>query len=273
MLRSRPAFASLAGIAVAAVVLAVSTAPPAAAEPPFNGDYSTGDFSQWHVVQTRDFNGLAKKFEPDYSASVVQDVVRGDVARFEVRPGDVPPFGGGERSEVEGSQTTGGVDGQTRWYRFSTKFDSSFPLNHADLGWGVTNQWHAVNADVSPPVSWTVDQRNGFWSLTIDKQSAPGVYLDAISIFDTPLYLGQWHDVLMQINWSASDDKGWIKLWYNGIRQTFTNGSDTYFVRTLVPGTTGVYYKEGMYRKPTSSTDIVYHTGYRSADSETEMPM
>jgi len=270
MLRLR-SLASVTGAAVAAtVVITVSVAPAADAKSPlFIGDYATGDFSQWPTVQARGYNSDGKDYVPTYSASIVQDTVKGNVARFEVRAGDVPPFGGGERSEVQGdSATTGGVEGQTRWYRFSTKFDPSFPLNHADLGWGVTNQWHEKGNSGSPPVSWTVDEKNGYWSLTIDKQSAPGAHLQTFSIFDTPLNVGQWHDVTMQINWSTSDDTGWVRLWLNGIRQTFVNGADTYFVRTLIPGAAAVYYKEGMYREPTASTDIVYHTGFRSADSQ-----
>ena len=39
-------------------------------------------------------------------------------------------------------QITGGTEGQTFWYRFQTKFDATFPQNHASLGWGTTNQWH-----------------------------------------------------------------------------------------------------------------------------------
>jgi hypothetical protein len=255
-------------LVVTTIVLSGCATPTAVAVPLFSGDYSTGDMSQWAVVQTIGYNASAKDYPPTYSARVVQDPAKGAVARFEVRPGDVPPFGGGERAEVEGGPETGGAEGQTRWYRFSTKFDSSFPLNHADLGWGVTNQWHARNADGSPPVSWTVDVKNGGWSLTIEKQSGPGDYLETIPIFETPLNVGQWHDVTMQVHWSASDEKGWIRLWHNGARQTFANGTDTYSVRTLVPGTSGVYYKEGMYREPTSSTDIVYHTGFQTADSE-----
>jgi hypothetical protein len=269
MLRLRSAFASVAGAVVAlAVALAVTMAPPATAQPLFTGDYVTGDFSQWPVLQAANYNDSGKDYIPSYSARIVQDPVKGSVARFEVRPGDVPPFGGGERSEVQGGNQTGGGEGQTRWYRFSTMFDPSFPLNHAELGWGVTNQWHARDAGGSPPVSWTVDDRSGYWSLTIEKQFAPGVYLDTMPIFETPLNVGRWHDVTMQINWSASDDEGWIRLWHNGQAQTFVDGSDTFFVRTLIPGTSGVYYKEGMYRQPTSSTDIVYHTGFRSADDE-----
>ena len=72
----------------------------------------------------------------------------------------------------------------------------------------------------------------------------------------------------MQICWSTSDTTGWITLWLNGIRQTFLNGVDTYFVRTLIAGTTIVRYKAGMYREPIASTDFGYHTGCRSADSE-----
>jgi hypothetical protein len=270
MLRLR-SLASVADATVAAtVVIIMSVAPPAdAASRLFTGDYATGDFSQWPTVQTRDYNNSGKDYVPTYSASIVQDKVKGNVARFEVRPGDVPPFGGGERSEVQGDYATaGGVEGQTRWYRFSTKFDPSFPLNHADLGGAVTNQWHANSSSGSPPVGWTVDKKNGYWSLTIEQQSAPGAYLQTFSIFDTPLNVGQWHDVTMQINWSTSDDTGWVRLWLNGIRQTFVNGADTYFVRTLIPGAAAVYYKEGIYRGPTASTDIVYHTGFQSADSE-----
>ena len=109
---------------------------------------------------------------------------------------------------------------------------------------------------------------NGYWSLTIEKQSAPGTYLQTFSIFDTPLNVGQWHDVKMQVHFSTSDTTGWIRLWLGGVRQTFLNGADTYFVRTLVPGTTTVYYKEGMSREPMAPTDIMYSTGFRCADSE-----
>lgn len=254
----------------AALAIALSAVPEAAADPLFVGDYSTGNFSQWTTVQVRGYNDDAADYMPRYSARIVADPQRGSVARYEVRPGDVPPFGGGERAEVQGGTVTGGAEGQTRWYRFSTKFDPSYPTDHADLGWAVTNQWHAY-AGGSPPVSWTTSMKNGYWSLTIERQDAPNSYLQTLSIFDVPLELGQWHDVTMQINWSSSDSDGWIRLWHNGVRQHFVDGTDTYFVRTLIPGTNDVYYKEGVYRKPTSSTDIVYHTGFRSASSEQDL--
>jgi hypothetical protein len=264
MFRLRRRVLSVTVTAVAAaVVITMSSAAPAAAAPLFIGDYATGDFSQWPTVQNKNYNASGKDYVPTYSASIVQDA-RGNVARFEVRAGDVPPFGGGERSEVQGATVAGGSDGQTRWYRFSTKFDSTFPQNHADLGWGLTNQWLGGGGG-SPRVSWEVGMKNDYWSLAITRPS------QSYSIFDTPLNVGQWHDVTMQIHWSPSDAEGWIKLWHNGVQQTFVNGADTYSVATLSSGSTSVYYKEGMYRERMAPTGIVYHTGFRSADSDADL--
>jgi hypothetical protein len=265
----RPALVALAVTVVAATVVSNVWGIPLAAPTTrlFTGDYATGDFSQWLYVQNKDYNGDSAGYRNwGYPASIVTDSGRGHVARYELRSGDL--VGDTERSEVEGEEaTTGGAEGQIRWYQFSTKFDATFPQNHASLGWGVTNQWHSHGSNFSPPIEWVVNQLNGHWSLMIDKQSSPGAYLEVFSIFDVPLGTA-WHDVKMQISWSESDSAGWVRLWHNGVRQTFIGGGDTYFVRTLVPGDPTVYYKEGYYRQPMAPTGIVYHTGFRCADSE-----
>ena len=123
------------------------------------------------------------------------------------------------------------------------------------------NQRHSIDAGGSPPVGWYVDQRNGYWSLTIHQQSSPDVYLKTFSIFDVPL------DVKVQIRWSTSDAVEFIRLWLNGVPQTFKNGTDTYYMRTLDPSMSGVYDKERMYRGQTA-TDIDHHTGFRGATDE-----
>jgi YVTN family beta-propeller protein/VCBS repeat-containing protein len=255
------------GLASSSVIVTVPIAPTITTPPIFTGDYGTGDFSQWGV-QNRFYAGPGTGYTPTYSASIVNDATYGTAARFEVRSGDVPYFGGGERSEVYAGTDTGGTEGQIRWYEFSTKFDPSFPMNHADLGWGLVNQWHADDLVSTPSIGWYVDKRNGYWSLTINKQASPNVYLDTRSIFDAPLNPGVWQDVKMQVYWSTSDSKGWVRLWMNGVRQTFVNGSDTYYVRTMVPGTTTVYYKEGYYRQPMAPTGVVFHAGFRCASDE-----
>ena len=236
----------------------------------FNGDYSTGDFSQWPTVQTATYNASGTNYVPNYSLSLVNDPVKGRVARYEVRSGDVPNFGGGERSEVQATQQqTGGTEGQTRWYAFSTKFDPTFSTNYDGWPqWGITNQWHPTSSTGSPPFSLALTP-GATWSLQVNPQSAPGVYLGgARSIWTVPMDRGNWHDIKMEVHYSTNDTVGWIKLWHNGVPQTFTNGSDTYYCATIIPGTTSVYYKEGLYRAAKSSTDIVYHTGFRSATTE-----
>jgi Polysaccharide lyase len=238
----------------------------------FIGDYSTGDFSQWASVQNRGYNGSGVGYVPSYSATVVNDPVKGKAARFEVRSGDWPGFAGGERSDVGSTPgETGGTEGQVRWYEFSTMFDPSFPQNHADLGWGVTNGWHPDSSVGSAGFEWSVGTRNGFWSLIVDQQTSPAHWVGRYTIWETPLNVGQWHDVKMQINWSTGIKTGWVRLWVNGVRQTFFDGSDTYFLSTLVPGTTTCYYKEGYYRQEAQPTGIVYHTGFRAAPDEAEL--
>ncbi|MGE0777769.1 polysaccharide lyase [Mycolicibacterium sp.] len=239
------------------------------AESMFIGDYSTGDFSQWPSVQNPSYNGPGVDYRPTYSATVVDDPVKGKAARFEVRSGDWPGFATGERSDVgSDASATGGTEGQVRWYAFATMFDPSFPQNHADLGWGVTNGWHPNTRIGSAGFEWSVGTRNGYWSLVVDEQTSPGVYVGDRTIFETPLNVGHWHDVKMQVNWSTGVRTGWIRLWLNGVRQTFADGSDTYFLSTLVPGTTSCYYKEGYYRQATRPTGIVYHSGFRAAGDE-----
>ena len=238
----------------------------------FVGDYSTGDFSQWPSVQNQSFNGPGVDYEQTYSATVVEDPVKGRAARFEVRSGDWPGFATGERSDVGGSAAeSGGTEGQVRWYRFATMFDPSFPQNHADLGWGVTNGWHPDSSSGSAGFEWSVGTKNGFWTLDVDQQSSPGNYTRDYTIFETPLNVGRWHDVTMEINWSTDVRKGWIRLWLNGVRQQFADGSDTYHLSTLVPGTTTCYYKEGYYRQAATPTGIVYHSGFRAASDDASL--
>lgn len=206
---------------------------------------------------------------PNYSASLVSDPVKGTVARYEVRSGDVPSFGGNERAEVQApAAQTGGTDGQTLWFAFSTKFDPNFGSDYNVWPqWGMTNQWHPTSSTGSPPFSFMLTT-GSTWSLVVNPQSSPGVYLGTKVIWTVPMDRGNWHDIKMEVTFSTSSTVGSIQLWQNGVRQTFVDGSDTYHTSTIIPGTTSVYYKEGLYRAPKSSTDVVYHAGFRSATTE-----
>lgn len=243
--------------------------------PPFsglmNGDYSTGNFSQWEVLQNRVYNSTAANYPGTfYGATIITDPTKSQlVARYEVRSGDNPGFSPGtERSQVQAPvSTTGGTEGQIRWYAFSVRFDSTFPQDHADRGFGVTNGWHPTSSTGSGPIQWATHWRNGYWNFLANRQSAPGTYIDTLNMWEIPLGTA-WHDVKLQVLFSASDSTGWVQMWHNGVRQTFRNGTQTYSVRTLVPGASSVYYKEGYYSNAMTPTRIVYNTNFRCATTE-----
>lgn len=241
--------------------------------PLFVGDYSTNNVSQWPVVQTKNYNDPGSGYTnlPAYSINIGSDATYGKAALFEVRSGDWPGFAGGERAEVQGgTPITGGDEGDVRWYHFATKFPVGFPTNHHDLGWAVTNQWHGNGQDaasVSPPVEWNCSTINGRWTLTLNRYNAGPTFINDPTVWDTPINAGVWHDIKMEIKWSASDATGYVRLWWNGVRQTLTGGVTTYFSRTLVPGQV-CYYKEGFYRQAMANTVQIYHAGFRAATSE-----
>ncbi|MBJ8344007.1 heparin lyase I family protein [Antrihabitans sp. YC2-6] len=257
-----------------------TTPPPtttvAAGTPIFTGDYETGDPSQWAVCQTKFINGpCSSNNNSNYSLQVQNSQRRQGsfAARFELRDGDVPSFGGGERTEVEGTDATGGREGEETWYQWSTMFTSTFPSNHATQGWGLVAQWHPYGSTGSPPVSMNVDVENGKWGLVLNRQSSPGTYIGAYVVWKGALLPGTWQDIKLHIKWSANDNVGYVEMWHNGTRQTFTggpcSGQTRCTARTLIPGNGGTYFKQGYFRDArVSGTGIVYHDGFRVAKTE-----
>jgi hypothetical protein len=234
----------------------------------FVGDYSTGDFSQWLTVQTKSYNDRASGWPgTTYPAMIVTDPAKGKVARYEVHQGDV--VASGERSEVRGSEkVTGGGEGDVRWFSFSTKFDSSFYTTWGKGEWGATNQWHAedfIDGNHSPPIAFGYSGWGGHvgsWELNI-KSTGTGA-----AIWSTPLDVGAWHDIKMEITWSTNPTKGHIRLWHNGVPQTFAGGGTTWTGQTMATGSASNYYKEGLYRSSRAEPGVVFHTGFKSATTE-----
>ncbi len=276
----------------------------------FTGDYSPGDFRQWeYVMCTHVPEGVpahsyssGRNFPPRrfYSAQVIsEDKDAGYVARHELRQHDSPWWGGGARSEVSAPTDTFAPIGSTRWYAFSVKFDPTFPTNHWDLNWGVVQQFHDKTVEGTPIYSPVVtfgwpDQtsvsltqpgagfRSGYWYLyhaIYPAPSGPGVKPHAthlIPVFEFPFNLGQWHDIKLQIKWEQ-DSTGFIRLWWNGERQTLYGGTDTATGPTVPPsiGATpeqtviGQTVQLGYYRyEEIVPPGIVYHAGFRMADTE-----
>lgn len=250
----------------------------------FNGDYSTGNFSQWSAVHNKFTTGTGSSYDalpPSYPATIVSDPTYTWCARFEARQGDRPSFDGSNpvaRTEVSTNEAQAGghVQNSIVWYDVNIKFDPSFPNNAASLGWTVVSQWHQSPTQ-APVISWTPSMLNNNLSLKIDEQDSSFNFLRGYSMFDMPIVRDVWINTRLQIKWSTAVNGGFVRLWINGSRQTFlrppsgvTGGSpdlQTYIVQTMTPGQTSVYYKEGIYRNNgIVPTYIVKHAGFKVYD-------
>jgi len=208
----------------------------------FADDFESGDLSRWDLVQSVGRRGLR----------VVEGPARDGThsARVEVRQGDDPIDSSGNRNEL--SHQTGEEEGQERWYAFSVLPAPDFP--RADT-WQVLAQWHA-DAQGPPPVGLYAQEDRLL--IQVNRHEAEGVPLSTEFPWSGPLRRGRWHDVVMRVRWSGSDERGQIQLWMNGVEVL-----PTVAIRTLYPGE-GAYMKMGYYRNETiAPTGVVYHDAVR----------
>ncbi len=206
----------------------VSTAAPAAVL--WRGDYETGTLSQWSG-----FEGLVSRL------TVVQDPVRqGKYAlRTELYQGDIASSGTRNEVTLDASQFQE-VEGNDRWYAWSTLFPSDFPANNT---WQVFTQWHHSGCCGSPPVEFDLDGERIVLAHNGD-----------IVLWSAPLVRGVWHDFVVHVFWSSTD--GYIDLYYDGQRVL-----DHKATPTLFPGEHN-YLKQGLYRDANvTQPGVVYHDG------------
>jgi len=211
-------------------VLVVAVAPSASANVLWRGDYETGDLSQWAGVE-----GLTSRL------TIVQSPVRqGKYAlRTELHQGDFA--NSGTRNEVENSSAQyNEVEGNDKWYAWSTMFASDFP---APKTWQVFTQWHHSGLTGSPPLEFDV------LGETIQLAHNGGTIL-----WRTPLVRGVWHDFVVHVFWSSTN--GYVDLYYDG-----TKVLDHQATPTLNPGQYN-YLKQGLYRDASiADVGVVYHDG------------
>ncbi|GAA4875181.1 polysaccharide lyase [Pseudonocardia benzenivorans] len=192
----------------------------------FEADYETGDLSEWDTCQNREVNASCSSYRGGDSASVVsgdavsrlgQQVGRageeagqkvGQVARFVVGPGDVPDFGGGERSEVAAhSEEALTREGDERWYEFSLRFGEDFP-NPVEGDWFIVMQWHSGSG--SPPLAIEISPEG-----TVDI-AGDGVEHQRQSI--GPVRPGEWVHYTLHAGFSQDPSQGFVEAWENGVQ-------------------------------------------------------
>ncbi|HUJ24793.1 MAG TPA: polysaccharide lyase [Myxococcales bacterium] len=210
--------------------LCASTA--ASASVLWRGDFETGDLSQWSQIQ----QGAPGRL------TIVQSPVRqGQYAmRVELHQGDVT--NSGTRNELALAWTQyQEVEGNDRWYAWSTLFPPDYP---SDDSWQVFTQWHqSAGCCGSPPVEFDVIGE------TIQMAH------DGNPVWTAPLVRGVWHDFKLHVYWSAT--AGYVELWYDGQPALAKTA-----MQTLAAGAYN-YLKQGLYRDAAiTDVAVLYHDGF-----------
>ncbi|MGQ0572571.1 MAG: polysaccharide lyase [Pseudonocardia sp.] len=199
----------------------------------FLADYETGDFSQWGTCQSALLNGSCDDLGGGDRTMQVVEAAAPDggrfAARFSVRDGDVPDFGGGERAEV--SENEAGAEtreGDERWYEWSMRLPEDFRAPTG--GWFIVMQWHGGSG--SPPLA--IDLSRGGVDVGGDGTDAPRRTIG-------PLRPGEWVDYVLHVKFSRSADSGFVEAWENGTKTVPRTARATM-------SSSENYLKQGIYR-------------------------
>lgn len=256
-MRIRRALILLGTLAVAAAGLVVvsSTAsalpavqlPLVGASELFIGNYDTSNFCQWATVQNKTTNSPACDYDQNFRGMkiVADGPAHPTAVRYEIRDGDIPAFGGGERAESRAGDVANVKEGDERWYQFSMKFGSSFP--NPTGNYFVVMQWHP--GDGSPPLALEVN-RSGVLQVVNNRGAAPNRDIG-------PIKRGAWVNYVLHVKFSSSVSVGFAEVFQDGKLVTPRHS------RVTMAGTS-LYLKQGIYRDPVErSTATVWHDGLR----------
>ncbi|QKJ29512.1 heparin lyase I family protein [Mucilaginibacter mali] len=172
----------------------------------FNGDASNGSAAVWKDINV----------EQDGSVTTINDETGTLCWKF-LKPA------GSHRAEGHGAKNYQAASGSEIYIGWTCK-----------LYMPTTLQTDAVFQWKSYPTSTTANHpimlrtKNG----NLDLQ-----YFDINHVASVPwsiaLSTGTWQKFVLRMNLSYSATTGYIELWYNGVKQTFSNGSQRYYCRTM----------------------------------------
>ncbi len=154
------------------------------------------------------------------------------VGRFEVRPGDVEPDTGAERSEISGPTFNEGAE---LYVRVELRIPTSYSYQGS---WQLINQLHEANWGGPPGMATLLDANR-----RIDIQSGTG---EPLYWRGPQLESERWYDVVYHVKLSQDPSQGFVEVWLDGAQQTMVNGQTRMFGKTIQAAQT--YFKAGIYR-------------------------
>jgi hypothetical protein len=224
-------------IAVVGLLMAASSAQAAVT---FNGDFETGDLSQWALQQSCDGDATvySSDSQPSWPAPVDgRYALRLSVADNHVLNGaamicDAPA--GNPRGQLLTDRTgpTSLAPGDDKWESWSVRIPSDFPLV-SGRNWFALQQDYGAPFSGSPPVAIDVKD-DGFGAnhfvMDVCHDGCLGV---STVLWGPAIQPDHWYHFLVHKVFSTSDTTGSVEVWIDGVPQTFVDGSTSYNTRTL----------------------------------------
>ncbi len=194
------------------------------------GDFETGDLSQWlHVLRA----------SADRLTTVTAPVRQGRyAARFTVHDSD-RVVSDNPRAQLNSAPMH--REGDENYIGWSTYFPSDFPSIPSGA-WFVFFQFHGTPYSGSPQLGFGVSP-DGHIELRRDD-----VY-NYDRVWSQPQARGRWTDFTVHVKWSKDPSVGFVELWVNGARQTFSNGQTRLAMATIQADQTAVENIPTNYRK------------------------
>lgn len=207
----------------------------AVAAPVWSSNFENGTTGDWSKVQS---------VSNDRVQVVSNPVREGQKAlQVTVKQGDDPIRSGNDRAELVYMSLE--PKGSEYWYRWSVMFPADYPSHPK---WQLFTQWHQEGLAGTPPFEMYVVGEE--MRLRTGGHEGP-------LLWTAPLARGQWHDFVLRVKWSDSDD-GFVEMYHNGkVALPKTAAA------TQLPGQLN-YLKMGLYRsREISQTASIYFDDVR----------
>jgi chitodextrinase len=233
------------------------TAPPPPPPPPppagqvlFNGDFDTGNESQWAGIH--EYNPA--RFSVVASDGAVLPRQGSHMARVDIRN---EPTSWCSTLSCNVTMAQGGglpVLGGDSYLGMSVYFPSSFPFSPSSGRWNIFGEWRGPNGagdQPQAPIHLTVDMNQATPRLSLDLHNN-GDHAEDYIAFYGDLPRDQWVDLVVRVNWK-NDATGIVEGWMNGVKK-FSSGP----IKTRGDTVDFVYPMAGFYRAPFASPGVLY---------------
>lgn len=131
---------------------------------------------------------------------------------------------GSNRCEVHAAKNFDAVEGDDIYLGWR----SQLGMSSTNLTTNALFQWKAYGANMTQNFPIVIKTISGDFKLMHTASGGASTY-----IWNTPVTLNNWNTFVLRIKVSRTATIGFIEFWFNGVKQTLSNGTQRYYGRTL----------------------------------------